>query len=503
MYKYSACVILFNIILVLFSGCGEMLLPEMYVNSYTYDKEKFSIQFSDVVDKTSLIRAVSLSEDGQTIACTYEFEGNIARIFPENGIRDNYDYILIISTLAENKRGCSLNKNFVYSISRRKESEKPEIVSVTPGNDSKVQTELNEIVIDFNEGINRESFERSFSIEPSVKYVVDFIDDNKTVIVYPVEALTVNQEYKIRISKNLEDLCRNTLADDYSSMFYYKFDNAKPDLEVTAETNDEVLILSEVQENKNLCLDTEFYLRFSKEMKLSNAASFITIIPPLSYSIIKDDYESKFLNLKCSGVEWGKTYSLLINEGFTDTSGNKVNNKRSYRLTFDNEKNRPVTFLEGYFQIDEFIENVPEISKFKIINEATNYGNLVFKPVVYPVSEEKNCCVYLVFGCSKESDGIDLFSILDAVQINATNSCCSFDIRTMHVLSDEEIEEEGLRNIFSEKLCTTQEKISVVKVLLQLQNSSNEGTVNLILESKIRDTLGNSMLKDKKFIFNK
>ncbi len=488
---------------LLLSGCGFILLPEFEVKGVVYDSQKIAVKFSGEADKLSVAKSVSFLEDEESLATTFEFLGDTVFIYPKNGIRPNYDYTLVIANEAEDTNGCSLGKNFVYSFSTRSEKDKPYVVSISPENNSNVITDMSEIVINFSESVRRDSFEKSFSVTPSFDCAFLWTDSDKTVVVKAKTSLPVNTEFVIKIRSELEDLSQNTMAEDFSSVIYYKIDSSEPDFSVTLKSDGWQKEVSEDTATEEVPLDADVLISFDKPVKISSAASYISITPSLSYSVEKDDVNGTYLNLDLQDARWNQKYVLRIESGISDLSGNIVKDDREYTLVFNNEKNRPVSFIEGYFQTAQWASSSHSDDEYKLLNDSANYSNLTMKATDFPANTEKDCSMFLVFACSKESDGIDLFSAMDCLSVAQTNSCCSIDLRRMKILSPDEYESEKISGLFTDAVDFSSHKISVLKVDFQFRNSAKEGLVTITISGEIKDSLKNSMQKDKVFVLSK
>ncbi len=480
-----------------------MLLPEFEVKSAVYDSSGIMVKFSNSVDMLSIAKSVALEEDESRIALTFGFMDDVVFIYPKNGIRSNYDYMLIISNEAEDVNACSLGKNFVYSFSTRPEKDRPSVVSMTPVNESRVLNDIDEIEIGFSESINRETFEKSFSITPSFDYSIMYKDSDTKVVVKAKSEIPSNKEYVIKINSTLEDLYRNTLPEDFTAVIYYKQDSSVPDFSVSLKSEDWQENLDSGSRTEGIPLDADIFINFDRCMKMSDATSYISITPSLSYTVEKDELEGLYLKLDLQDVTWGKTYSLRIEKGLSDLNGNCTEEESTYTLVFDSEKNRPVRFLEGYFQTAQWASSVHSEDDCKLIKDSTNYTHLVMDSTYFTTSEDKECALYLVFECSKDSSGIDLFSIMGGLSMSVTNSCCTAELRRIKIVPPEEYDDEFIDSLFTDDVDFDKAKISVVKVLVQFRNSVSQGIVTITLEGGIKDSLGNCMEKEKVFVLSK
>ncbi len=507
MHKHSAGMIFLMpfilFILTVLYGCSSILLPEFEVKSFFYDSQKLVVKFSGEADRLSVVKSVSFMEDEEGVAVTFGFFGDTVFIYPKNGIRSNYDYTLVISNEAEDVNGCSLGTNFVCPFSTRQEKARPYVVSISPENESNLNSDFQEIEINFSESIKKDTFEKSFSITPSFEYDLLWADSDSTVFVKAKSVIPPNTEYVIKIQSELEDLSRNTMADDFSSVIYYKIDRIQPDFSLTLKADDYEEEIFDSTTTQSVPMDARLFITFDKPMKLSSASSHITITPSLSYEIEKDDINGSYLILDFNDAKWAQQYELRIEKGLSDLLGNSVSDSKKYTLVFNNEKDRPVSFVEGYFQLAQWTEQVHGSDEYKLLNDSTNYSPLTMKAMDFPADTDKDCNMFFVFSCSRDSDGIDLLSAMDSISVSQTNSCCSIELRRMKILSPEDYDTEMISTLFTGAVDFSSEKISVVKVSFQFRNSDREGLVTITIDGDIKDSLENKMQKDKVFVLSK
>lgn len=190
-----------------FISCSDVLFPEFKVENVSYDDNKVTVKFSAEVDGDSAKKAISLQEDDTEITGTFFCSGNKISFFPKDGIRKNYDYDLAITTLCEDSKGISLEKDFHYSFSTRDEHTRPEIISISPANQQYIEDELEyiSIVFDGNNSLITTTFLATGNL--GTHYGIDMsIRDSKDIY-----ALFFNDSSKAYVFDN----CENTPGGNY------------------------------------------------------------------------------------------------------------------------------------------------------------------------------------------------------------------------------------------------------------------------------------------------
>ena len=502
MHKHFGKIIISKLTIFLFTliGCASFLLPEMTIESCTWDKDSVSIVFSIEPDMTSFVKAFSLTEDEHPASGIFSYSGKEVRFFPSGGIKKNYDYVLTVSSSAESAKGYSLGADYCKTFSTRTDIVRPEIISFAPANGSFV-TEVPDITISFSEAVARESFETAVSVSPPFSYAKIFFAGDVSVRLVPTEKLKANTLYKITISENLEDCARNALAKEFHTSFYYRHDSDSPLCAFSIKNKngfqtDTVSggVYSSVPKDCVIAMD------FSKEMNIDSLSSYISITPTASYSIKTNAIDKTHAELVFDSPVWGKTHTFRMRKGVQAVSGNKTESDTHFDICFDAERDKPVEFVKGFLQTGTWSTgSLSDGVHYKTINGESDFSALLFDPVFFPVSSDTACTLYLVFSVSRESAGIDMFSMFDALSIAATNGCCSAVIKTFAVLSADDVSQFPV----NELTAPLTDDMSIVKAGLEITNGSKPGIVTITLGDGIRDSIGNTMRAKRIFTFTK
>lgn len=500
--KKSFCTIILFLTLLILS-CGERLMPELEVEDFNWDSEKISIKFSEEPSPVSIHAAFSLTEDGSATTGTFEFKDETIYYYPDNLIRKNYDYTLIISTKAEDTKGRSLTENFIRKFSTREENTPPYIKETSPSTETKLSEQPKEISIEFSEPVTRESFISALSVTPSFDYAISYSDNDSLFKLLPLENLKVNSNYTITVSTSLEDYHRNKLLEEYSFIFtcQEKWTSPAYNIEIIQKDGENKEI-----SNKGFYDSLEktsiLHISFSDEMQLSDAASLFSVSPKCNYSLKTDKLENKYIEISFPAPDWGAEYTILFQGGLKDIYGNKIENDTVFTLCFDNEKDRPVEFVSGYMQTGDWTSKIIDDLNFKKISGENNFTPIIFSEY-YPAGKTIESMLYLIFSTSKKSEGLLLESLLASISFSNTNSSCTITPKKIQLLTENDYMSFPAENFINDCKNEISGEKSIVAINLEITNTSKSGIITLTLEKKIKDTLGNTMMNDCVFTLNK
>lgn len=506
MCSYRNFFIRFHVIVFSFCfiSCSDVLFPEFKVDNVSYDDKKITVKFSAAVDEDSAKKSISLQEDDTEITGTFLCSGNKISFFPKDGIRKNYDYDLSVSTLCEDSKGISLEKDFHYSFSTRDEHTRPEILSISPDNQQFIEDELEYISIVFSEPVTRESFIDSLEISPAFEYFLDFKDDGNEVHLIPSSPLTLNSDYTITVNTGLSDFSRNNLMEDKKSVFFYKKKNVFASCDVSVyDRADTLLTTLSIDENKHdIPTDCSIRFDFDHKMDFSAASAYFYFTPSVDYKIIKDEIDGKYIIFELSDAKWNTEYNITILNGLPDVYGQRYEDIKSFAFTTDNEKNAPPCFVKGIVQTADWEKQaLIETDDFCYLSEDKNYSNISFSEY-YTAGTGKKAEAYLMFYSSNASEGIDIYSLREGLSVSATNSCCQMIIKTISLVGLDAVPEK-IKVLFNEDFSAASRKINIFNVVFEITNTSKSGEIHFILDNGIKDTLDNSLERKYDFILNK
>ena len=232
--------------------------------------------------------------------------------------------------------------------------------------------------------------------------------------------------------------------------------------------------------NSELRTKGKLRILFNEEVNTSNISSNISIKPDMSISIDIDEESKKQVDVIFSKVpEWNKQECILtISKGIADISSNEIKEDKQYRFKFNNESDRPVSFVKGVLELSE--------GNYFSIDEKTNYSSLLLPVENFPTTgnEEKEVILYYIFRISNNADSLNLISAMDDIfSISATNSCIYTSFSSIKILNDTEIKNNNISNnssIYEEIQNVIDEngKLSAVMLGLKIENTDYFGQIS-------------------------
>ncbi|MBE6355022.1 Ig-like domain-containing protein [Treponema sp.] len=498
----------FSIILastIFLNSCSQFLIPELKIESYEYDTQKITIKFSSKPNPTSVHKSFNLKEDKDSINGVFEFNNNAVYYYPDNGIKNNYDYELSISTSCETDTGISIANTFIWNFSTRTETTPPYITNISPSDEQEISNTLQSIRIDFSETIDESSFEKAFSITPSIEYILEYSEDKNWVKIIPLEEFSKNKDYKIKISTDLMDQSRNKMLNDFNSIFSLQKDYLPPQItSYIYNLNDFRTDIASQNTIDSLPTDSILRLNFSKPMNFTSINSMVSFNQNISYTIKKDELESKWFEIKFNSLKWNSSCTFSLSKDLTDEYLNKIENEISYTLIFNNESCRPPEFLKAYLQTGDWKNNAVTAESYQTINAETNFHYLVLDPNIFKAASDVKTEMYLIFTSSKAeaNSGINLFSFMDKFSISCTNSCLNIIIKKLQI-DNEALSKYPLNQIINNDPLTSDLNITVIHCDLEITNTANNGIIQFNIEPGFMDSLGNKSVTNYSYKYNK
>ena len=480
-FRTCTRLIALQMILILFQSCSQLLISDFTLTDFFYDEERLFFTFSSDLDSEKIKKAFAFTENNKVVRGTFSIYENQMIFTPQGGIKENCDYEVTISSYAEDTNGKSLKEKFIYKFSTKQDSLNPEITYFYPNGEDIPEDGLDHLEIIFSKAIKKESFYNAYAIEPPISHQVVFNDDRNEVKIIFDNPVCNGITYNFRISTDLMDVYDNYLLESYSTNFKSGGDNIPPSftLNYTNDSNTSVELNEEPDENHNLPCSLELNLNFSEKINMDYIGSYIEIFP----SSIKYTYEADKINetsvlLKLSG-KYNSKCNIKIKRGIEDKYGNKTNSDRKYLLQFDNEICRPVSFKKAFLLIDG-------METYKELSYETQYSHINLDPEYFGNDKtSRKTSMYLVFNVSGKSDGLDFFTVLDALSFKYTNSCCTILIKKAELVPLAQVDFLLTENEINEN------NYSIIKYVLEIQNTNKAGLIEMIISSSVKDLIGN------------
>ncbi|MDR0443085.1 MAG: Ig-like domain-containing protein [Treponema sp.] len=493
MRKLQIAAIIFFI--VVFSSCGDFLLPPLEVVSVKTANDSVTITMNKKPSVDSIRKAFSLSEEGVKLNGGLEFNKNVFIFYPFTGIKKNYEYSIQITTTAEDENGVSLLTDYYHTFYTKTDITNPFIKSFFPANETNIDDQPDTVVIEFSKKIDVTTFQDAVKITPVFDYLIIWEQDDSVVKLIPKKPLQKGTRYNVVISTDLRDVHRNPLLESFISTFLYGYNDVPPTMTLnwknTKSGNGDLLPDTN---NEYIPSDCSIEIFFSEEVNVETIMSNLEIIPTISFSVTPDFSLRKSASITFNQPpEWGRTYNIIIKKGMSGLSQNKIPDDSKYQLTFNNEYYRPVMFISG------FLKNGSTYDK---IGKETDFSSILLGAVNFPQNAIVATDLYFVFGISEMAESIILVSAMQNISISITNACVQrFAIRTMEIMTVSEYAASDLPGMLG--VMPPNHKICALKLGVEITNAVGNGFIIFSLGQNIQDNLMNRMPAANTYTYNK
>jgi hypothetical protein len=505
MYKFQIrkTLILF---LFVFCSCTNTVIPYINIKGISFDSDSVCITLSEEPNQNKFMNAFSFSQDNEKVLGTYNFDKKTVTFYPHCKIEKHHDYFVEISTELEATNGHSLQYPYFYEYSLKNEKEPPYVVNTIPADETINYDEDLSLVINFSEPIDIYSFKDSFSISPTINYICIWNNDNSSVELKFEKQLEKNTTYKFSINTTLKDLNNNKIKDDYNSSFvYYPADGNVFDYSLLYYSPEEKPLSSDtlnIVDN-----DVTFKLNFTNKINVDAVSSYISFFPSLKVSYEPDWKNSDSVVIKLAETpDWGKKYTMIVKAGLTDIYSQKLIDQHEYSIQFSKEKDRPVEFVGAILQKRE---DSIQPNDFFLINSDNVYTDLNI-PVEgssstnpnQSESEVKKLDYYCFFRISDEAERLLIPSVLQNIRIQNTNSCINVIINNCSFINLTDIISSPFYDLIINDENSNWNFI-IVKFDLRVQVYNPLGEIKFLINKGIEDNIGNQLLDDLVFTYNK
>lgn len=486
-------------------SCGHIILPPLEVVSCKFNDNGVELEFSKPPKQSSFRSAFSLTEDENVVSGNIVFSKTKVSFIPEKGIRKDMDYRIVILSELEDEYGRSMLEDFVLKHTTKTDSQHPEISSVFPKNGQVVEVENHidfpGIKINFSEPVDKYSFDDSFSVSPSFDFFASFNEAEDVVDIVPTSPLSLGTRYVVKVSTNLKDKSRNNMQKEFTMSFEYGCDTTAPSHKVSVVSKEDVLgykdllddaVLGNGEKKVRLNKNNVLKIDWDEEIAMESVKNFLLVEPEVPFEVTVDERTRKSITMEfdCKDI-WGKGCTLRILKGITDVFGNKTREDDCYNLVFEDESDRPVSFVGALVRNGE---------GYDLLEPENPFSSLVFDVVEFPATTGDNTVqteMLLLFTVSQHAEGVDRFSAMENIELSSTNNCCDLVIKAMAIVktqADEDVcrlVEANFPNpsLFDGKVC-------LIRCLVDVRNKERQGIVTLVIKQGLHDDLGNFMVAD-------
>lgn len=472
------------------SSCSFFIFPEFSITEYSRTDNSIIIKFSSLPELYSIQKSISLTKDDNSEEYSIVLNEKTLTIFLTSGFESNRLYTLSINTDAEDKNGNSLSSDFKWNISTKESDIRPEVNSF-----ENLETSL---TFNFNTPIKRNAFSSCFSISPSIDYFLYFQNDDKTASVIFEEPLKNNERYIIKLTTDLENIYNNKLLEQYSNTFIHNQSDSAATYQLFSISENTSTELSTSAINENLLTDSKIKIIFSDKIDIASINSNIKITPPLDFTIAKNTESFSKATITFNETPDPQTeYTLSLSDKLKDNS-NSILPSADYRLIFNNEQNKKISFLTALIIKDT--ETIP-------VSFSKNYQNIYFLPSEYPTADvgiTNYIDILFCFSISKAARQIDYFSSIENIKISPTLNCIEIIPEEIQILSNSEslTYTSWLPSEYQENP-EEYSNLSTVKFHCKIKNKNTSGLINFSINKNLSDNLQNTLQDSVSLTVNK
>lgn len=471
------------------SSCSHFVFMNFKVLSCNIEDRSVVITFSHEPEFNSLTQSIIFSKDKTQINGTFTINNKKCIFTPQEVLEPYHEYELRILSTCKNIHGTFIENEFVQTRNTKVKTSPLEIIDSTQSSQ--------ELQFKFNSPVEPYSFYKNFNIEPDLPNKIIWNNSNDTVTLKFTKNPEINTRYKITISGDLTDIYNNNLKD---KQIYYLNNDIKLteslEYKVYAVYENNKIELSKDLQNENINCKSHLLFCFEKEIDFSDFNSNINITPALLYKT-EFDYESN-KNVKLTfneNPQFNSNITITVNDKIKSKDCSSHTKTKMFELSFNNSKNRPIKFHSILWHLPD--QNL-------LLNSNNNPSNCIFNAITYPKSKTLNTTVYYIFETSPQADSLDLYSVLENININTTNSCIKNQLTECKIIPLNQIESD-LYNIIRQNIIPfyTDSNYIAAQFNLDITNTENSGLIIFNIEKYLSDSSGNQLESSVNFIVNK
>ncbi len=321
------------------------------VNNLT-DTSSISIMVSFSVNpvKTSVEEAFSLTTEGVEIPGTYNWlNGSTMEFNLLHNLELGHDYILKVSTQAEDSLGNSLDEDFIHLFTTKRTLNRPILLDQFPNDFSTIDDKYQGIVFTFDKAMNTESIVKNFTISPSIAGYFTWSSNKQIFTFNPAEPFTWQEDYVVSLASETRDDDGWTLGYEHVSNFHLGLDQTPPDIIQVSDETEANIISREDPDDPLITItqdwekDRNIVIQFSEAMNQQSVENSLSIEPQCSWtnqwsSTAQGD---QLLIEWKEALEYDTTYSLKISDSAKDFYDNSFADNQTYHFQANGLSSKP------------------------------------------------------------------------------------------------------------------------------------------------------------------
>ncbi len=320
------------------------------------DDMSISVTFSEAPDRARTEEAFSLTDNGARVYGTFCWDGVTMKFIPFNPLSRAADFRVSVGTDAMSPGGVSLEEALAGRFSTKAESVRPMVVASVPERAGMLASDLDSVLIEFSEAVDREGYRGCLSISPPQTGVWNLEDGDTKTRFCPLEPWAWATEYSLTVSADIQDARGNRMGRPYTFCFTVGEDINPPHIIeawgidasglrvatlMLQSYDDEAPVLNGSWERTwRLCL------RFSEPVSTRSAASRIVVdggAPLVMKSL--EAYEDVLILEFEQPPQWGERLRICLRRGIEDACGNASDDETSIMLLCDGPHSMPPRFV--------------------------------------------------------------------------------------------------------------------------------------------------------------
>lgn len=454
---------------------------------------KIGLRFSHDTDMPSVEKSFTLREGSETLKGSFSWNGTSMTFYPASPLLKNKDYEILLSTDAQAKNGLSLEERFEAKWTTRSGIARPQIKGITPEDGTVINDKWQKISIRFSEAVDALTCGREISITPSIKGTWQIEEDGFLAVWTPEEQWKFGRRYTLAISEFFESAGGKSTGKNYEARWvagsdaqapvltaFYAIDSRGNNIFTVVPDNPETAdATTAYTENKNFEKDYKFRICWDEPVGISKLKNFLSFEPALKFNVDPPfGYKDTAVITLVDVPEWGGSFNIKLKSGISDETGNISNENFFYRVTADGIYSMPPKLLA--------VRLAWNTNDCIIFSPDALYEYIDLSSSKFPYETDTQAFFELYFDTA-EGAVINMFSLMDLLKINVTNSCLNFSIKSI------------VKSNFTESVCAAGfEDKQRLEVRGILRNTANEGVVNFIVGKGLLDSNGNTAKNEMK-----
>jgi hypothetical protein len=481
---------------VMLGSCKFFSMEPLQITGFTPREEvvamdsldRVSITFSANVSRKLVENAFSLEENGIKMQGKFEWAGGKKFFFvPYKSFREASQYLMTVSTSAEDVQGNSLDKDFSWKFSGSPDTQRPDITGITPADKTILDTVRPVLEFAFSEPMNRTSIIEGISFQPSVDGFFIESPDNTSFHFRLEKNLTWQTRYTITIRESVKDLSGNTLGTTKTYTFFTGTDSEKLQLSTIQTSNPPLVLVPDDPDTQEEEIthyvekDSDIIIAFSKPVEKETANGTIVLAPAHTSSFSWNETGDQLTLSFSKPLVYNTVYTLSVNEGLTDIQGNGLAANAVYKFRANGVSSRPPAIARVYYT-NSFHDNYP-------IEPIIEVETLSF--ITFPNEVNTSPCygffdIHMALADGASVSPFELYSAFAISAQNASITPIAYQTGASITFMVTEIPPEMVPGC------------EVIRVIVDIDNSMPDyqdtpGKITLSLDTTFHDTLDNHL----------